>query len=178
MIVLALLNLPLHRHTHTHSFCPCTVNYFLHCWSSALHGKHIVSGWRVAGYKWSWRWRCDCEEIVMKISSVYALRLQLLLSVEKLLRVSPVREREGHQSGPVRPLNTHTHTLNTRLSPSCLCSLPNLDRDTAGRWSRPFNLTYCHQLLSVCGYFSFWITKCWNALNHSIKAIACDCACV
>lgn len=46
----------------------------------------------------------------MKISSVYALRLQLLLSVEKLLRVSPVREREGHQSGPVRPLNTHLHT--------------------------------------------------------------------
>lgn len=46
----------------------------------------------------------------MKISSVYALRLQLLLSVEKLLRVSPVREREGHQSGPVRPLNTHSHT--------------------------------------------------------------------
>lgn len=150
MIVLALLNLPLHRLRHTHSFCPCTVNYFQHRWSSPLHGKHIVSGRRVAGYKWSWRWRCDCEEMVMKISSVCVLRLQLLMSVEKLLRVSPVREREEHQSRPVRPLNTHSHTQH-RLSPSCLCSLPNLDRDTAGRWSRPFNLTYCHQLLSVCG---------------------------
>lgn len=56
----------------------------------------------------------------MKISSVYALRLQLLLSVEKLLRVSPVREREGHQSGPVRPLNTHTHTLTTDC-PQAVC---------------------------------------------------------
>lgn len=52
----------------------------------------------------------------MKISSVYALRLQLLLSVEKLVRVRAVRER----GGPVRPLNTHTHTLNAGR-PQAVC---------------------------------------------------------
>lgn len=47
----------------------------------------------------------------MKISSVYALRLQLLLSVEKLLRVSPVREREQTCQTPKHTLTHSTQTV-------------------------------------------------------------------